>query len=145
LGKQTIGLQFKTRSLPCLTKLHFLFYLNGVKVIPHNIYELLSPVALAHMIMGDGSAQPPSPASPSPAYLQGRAGEDGLVICTDSFSVPEVVRLMNVLIIRYRLDCRLRFHTPTQPRISIHQSSMKRLRQIVEPFMHPSMMYKIER
>ena len=27
-----------------------LFYLEGKKVIPHNIYELLTPVALAHLI-----------------------------------------------------------------------------------------------
>ena len=30
------------------------FYLNKKKVIPNNIYELLTPVSLAFMIMGDG-------------------------------------------------------------------------------------------
>jgi len=54
-GKQTIELQFLTRSMPCLTKLHFLFYPNGVKIITSNIYELLTPIALAHLIMGYGS------------------------------------------------------------------------------------------
>jgi hypothetical protein len=33
------------------------FYLNGVKIIPENIYDLLTPEALAHLIMGDGSAK----------------------------------------------------------------------------------------
>jgi hypothetical protein len=37
-----------TRSLPCFTELLVLFYVNGVKVIPEDIYNLLSPVALAH-------------------------------------------------------------------------------------------------
>ena len=55
LGKETIGLQFVTRSMPCLTELHYLFYPNGVKIVPYNIYELLTPIALAHMIMGDFS------------------------------------------------------------------------------------------
>jgi len=36
-GKETIGLQFVTRSMPCLTELYSLFYLNGIKIIPNNI------------------------------------------------------------------------------------------------------------
>ncbi|RUS27357.1 hypothetical protein BC938DRAFT_483358 [Jimgerdemannia flammicorona] len=59
-----------TRALPCLRPpgpadlvapgpggtIYNLFYVNGVKVIPATIYELFSPIALAHMIMGDGKA-----------------------------------------------------------------------------------------
>jgi hypothetical protein len=115
-GNKFYGLQLETRSLSCFTKLHSLFYVNGVKVIPQNIYELLTPVALAHVIMGDGSAQ-----------------RHGLIICTDSYTTPEVVRLINVLMIRYRLDCTLRFHTPTQPRIYIKQRSLAKLQTIVGP------------
>ena len=44
-GNRLYGLQFFTRSLPCFTELHSLFYVNRVKVIPKNIYELLTPVA----------------------------------------------------------------------------------------------------
>lgn len=127
-GNRFYGLEFFTRSMPCLTELHSLFYLNGIKIIPHNIYELLTPVALAYIIMGDGSVQ-----------------RHGLIICTDSYTIPNIVRLINVLMIRYRLDCTLRFHTPTQPRIVIKQCSMNRLQTIVEPYMHPSMMYKISK
>jgi len=57
--------------------------------------------------------------------------------------VSDIVRLMNVLRIRHRLDCALKFHTPTQPRIFIPERSMCRLREVVQPFMHSSMMYKI--
>ena len=109
-----------------MTELHSLFYPNGVKIVPHNIYELLTPVALAHLIMGDGSVS-----------------RHGLIICTDSYTIPEIVRLINVLMIRYRLDCWLRNHTQTQPRIYISQSSMPLLRIIVTPYFHPSMLYKI--
>jgi len=59
--------------------------------VPQNIYELLTPIALAHLIMGDGSVE-----------------RHGLIICTDSYSIEDVIRLMNVLIIRYRLECTLR-------------------------------------
>jgi hypothetical protein len=53
-GNRFYGLQFFTRGFPCFTELHSLFYPAGVKRIPENIYELLTPIALAHVIMGDG-------------------------------------------------------------------------------------------
>jgi hypothetical protein len=117
-----------TRSMPCISELYPLFYVNNVKVIPEDIYNLLTPVALAHLIMGDGSAQRYS-----------------LKICTDSYTLSDIIRLMNVLIIRYELDCTLRFHTPTQPRIHIKQNSMPKLRRIVRPYMCQSMMYKLDK
>jgi len=124
--KSHLSVEIVTRALPCFNELYFLFYVNKVKVIPENIYDLLTPVALAHLILGDGSAQ-----------------RHGLILCTDSFTIPEVVRLMNVLMIRYRLACTLRFHTSTQPRIYIREGSLGKLRGIVGPFMLPSMLYKL--
>ncbi len=126
LGKSNCSLHFFTRALPCFTELHSLFYHKGVKIIPNNIYDLLTPVALAHLVMGDGVAK-----------------EHGLIICTDSYTISDIIRLMNVLIIKYRLDCRLRYHTPTQPRIYIRERSMPTLRGIVKPFIVESMSYKL--
>lgn len=114
--------------MPCFSELHSLFYVNKVKVIPDSIYDLLTPIALAHWICGDGKAA-------------SKVG--GLILCTDSYSVQEVVQLMNVLMIKYRLECTLRFHTPTQPRIYIRQRSMNLLRTIVTPHMNVSMLYKL--
>jgi len=110
-----------------MTELHSLFYPNGIKIIPQNIFELLTPIALAHMIMGDGSWQ-----------------RHGLIICTDSYTVQDVVRLMNVLIIRYRLECILRYHIKTLPRIYIRQRSIPLLQTIIRPHMHYSMQYKLK-
>jgi hypothetical protein len=73
----------------------------------------------------------------------GVARSYGLIICTDSYSVLDVVRLMNVLIIKYRLECKLRYHRPTHPRIYIRQGSMPILRGLVRPYMANSMLYKI--
>ena len=55
--KRQLGLQRRivTKSLPCFTELHNLFYINGKIFIPINIYYLLNPIALGHWIMGDGS------------------------------------------------------------------------------------------
>jgi hypothetical protein len=47
-GKPFSALVFQTRLLPCLTDLYNLFYKNKIKVIPSNIYDLLTPAALAN-------------------------------------------------------------------------------------------------
>jgi hypothetical protein len=125
-GVKTFGLYFYTRSLPCFTNLYPLFYDNGIKIIPQDIFNLLTPVALAHLIMGDGSKH-----------------SSGLVLCTDCYSTPDVVRLMNVLIIKYELNCTLVYHSSGGPRIYIKAESMFRLRALVLPFMVKSMLYKI--
>ena len=129
-GKLLYGVQLFTRSLPCFTELYSLFYYNKTKVIPVNIYDLLTPVALAHLIMGDGASR-----------------VSGLVLCTNCFTILDVVRLMNVLIIRYRLQCVLRLkqrNGKTEYLIYIRQASMPLLRSIVTLYMHPSMYYKLK-
>ena len=127
-GKEQCSLEFTTRSLPCFTELYHMFYPDKTKIIPNNIYDLLTPVALAHVIMGDGSFHPVN---------------GGLLICTDSYSIKEVVNLMNVLIIRYNLTCSIRQHNKGQYRVSIHKQSIKSLAALVKPYMDPSFYYKI--
>jgi hypothetical protein len=73
----------------------------------------------------------------------GKARRHGLILCTDSYSVEDVVQLMNVLIIRYRLEGTLQAHRKNQYRIYIRQRSMPRLQNIVRSHMHSSMLYKL--
>lgn len=122
--KPHYNLTITTRALPCFTELYYLFYNKGKKIIPHNIYDLLTPVALAHLIMGDGTAL-----------------SSGFGICTDSFSIKDVVKLLNVLIIKYNFNCVLH-NDRGRYRIYINKSSMPQLIKIVLPHMIPSMMYK---
>lgn len=81
--------------------------------------------------MGDGSYQPGG----------------SLVLCTDSFSLQDVILLMNVLMVRYGLKCSLtHYHTRSNQklyRIRIPKKSMDTLRNVVFPHMEPSMYYKI--
>lgn len=127
-GKPLFGLQFFTRVLPCFTVLHDLFYVNKIKIVPDNIYDLLTPPALAHLIQGDGSR-----------------GRHGLIICTNSFTVQDIVKLINVLIIRYGLKCSI--HTKKNKKVEymiyISESSMAKLREIVLPYTCSSMYYKL--
>jgi hypothetical protein len=101
---------------------------EGRKILPPLVVliDILTPVALAHIIMGDGKAQ-----------------RSGLVICTDSFSVEEVARIITVLYVRYDIDSTLQYSSIGNPRIYIRASSMPTLRNLVRPYMHPSFMYKL--
>lgn len=62
----------------------------------------------------------------------------GLVLCTDSFTIPDVVRLMNVLIVKYQLECTFRVYNGKYYRIYIKASSISHLRTIVLPHIHSS-------
>lgn len=87
-GIKNVSLSIISKGLPAIHNLCLQFLdVNGRKIIPIDIYNLLTPIALAHWIMGDGEAR-----------------EYGLRLCTDAFSIKEVVTLMNVLLIRYNIQ-----------------------------------------
>ena len=83
-GVSYLSVSFHTRSYAALRIIYDMFIVDGVKVIPHNIYELFDSIAFGHLIMGDGG------------------GHDAgwMIICTDLFTLPDVVMLMNVLRIK---------------------------------------------
>jgi len=74
------NLSFATMSLPCFNEFFELFYLNGVKIVPKNIYNFLTPISLAYWIMGDGN------------YTG-----NGLKLNTNAFKVEEVFLLIDAL------------------------------------------------
>jgi LAGLIDADG DNA endonuclease family len=125
-GKPSYILRIATRSMPCITELYYNYYLNKIKIIKPLIYNDLTPIALAHWIMGDGS-------------YNGK----GLVLCTDSFKIKEVVLLINVLMIRYNINCTITYQSKKYPRIYIGRKYLIPLQKIVLPFMHKSMFYKL--
>ncbi len=126
-GRPFYGLEIGTRALPCFSELYDIFYVNGVKVVPDNIYELLTPVAFAHLIQGDGGFK-----------------SQGIYLCTDSYTLQDVVRLMNVLIIRYELKCTLHKASNGKGyRIYISRNSVGKVTEIVLPHLIPSMYYKV--
>lgn len=125
-GVRHYNAKFTTRTYTIMNKLYDMFYVEGIKVVPQEIFHLLSPVALAHWISCDGAG-----------IKQG-----GLLLCTDGFTVPEVCKLMNVLMIRYGLNCTLQYYAGL-PRIYIPAKDLGRLRLIVEPYMHQFSKYKL--
>lgn len=121
-------LNISTRSLVCFTEIYSLFYVEGKKIVPHNIFDLLTIEGLAHWVCGDGS------------YANG----GGLYLNTQSFTVLENVRLINVLIIKFNCKCSIHMQRGL-PVIYISSRTMKNLEQLLKPFIPASMFYKITR
>jgi len=83
-------IRFNTLSLPCFNKFYDMFYLGGQKVVPQNIAELLTALALAHWIADDGSFH---------------KSHRCVVLCTDSFKKSEVELLAQTLNDKWDLEC----------------------------------------
>ena len=119
------ALTFSTRSLPCITKLYDLFYPEGKKVVPENIYDLLTWEALVHWIEGDGTYS------------------SGITIQTQSFTIQDIVLLINVLTIKFGLECNI--HTQGKYNvIYIKSKSIKKNFHHMLPYIHPTMIYKFK-
>lgn len=122
--KEFIGLGFTTRTLPCITELYDIFYVNNKKIIPHNLFDLLTWEALAHWIMGDGSYN------------------SGVRIQTECFTMKEIVFIINILIIKFGLECSL--HKQRNYNILyIKSKSIKKNLHNLLPYMDDSMKYKL--
>lgn len=119
-GNVFYGLVISTRFFPILGILRDLWYPKGVKIVPERIYHLLTPVGSfkAHWIIGDGSSHV-------------RFGT--LILCTDNFTVVDVVRLINVLLIKYDIQCTLQYSN-NRPRIYIPKKEISKVTKIVKPY-----------
>ena len=92
-GKPITQYHFSTRTLVSLTEIHKQWYVLNenkkfTKIVPFNIAELLTPIGLAHWVMGDG-------------YWDKSSKTIG--ICTEKFSLIEVILLISVLKEKFNL------------------------------------------
>lgn len=116
------GLGFTTRSLPCITKLHHLFY-KEKKIIPENLFDLLTWEALVHWVSGDGTYS------------------SGVTLQTQCFTVKELVLIVNVLIIKFGLECNIH-KQDNYSVLYIKSKSIKKNLHNMLPYIHPTMLYK---
>ena len=86
-GKVYYGYEFNTFTFRSFSWIHEMFYHKGKKVIPLNIFEYLTPLALAVLVMDDGGWT-----------------NSGVKIATNSFELKEVELLKNVLKSKYNLE-----------------------------------------
>jgi hypothetical protein len=66
----------------------------------------------------------------------------GVRIQTDCFTVKECVQIINILIIKFNLECSLHYQRGN-PIIYIKSKSIKKNLHNILPYMHDSMKYKV--
>lgn len=125
-NKNNYSFLFKTLSYPCFNIYHSLFYPNHLKIVPNNISDLLNPISLAYWAMDDGTND-----------------RSGFIFCTDAFSLEEVLFLIQVFKSKFDLDSSLSQIRLNQYRIYIKANSKIKFKELVQPYFHPSMLYKL--
>lgn len=126
-GKIYHHLSFKTRTLPCITELRNDFYKGSTKIVPLNLYDYLDYQMLAHWIMGDGTRK-----------------DNAKVLQTDSFTIKEVVFILNVLLLKLNIRSNIHYQR-NNPVLYITTASKNRCREKLRPFKCESKLYKIEK
>jgi hypothetical protein len=104
---------------------------NTIKIVPENVYDLLTPIGLAYWIMDDG---------------QYNGKKAGITLCTDNFSFNEVLALKYVLQNKFKLECSIhnKNRQKNHYRIYILKSSVPLLQLLVNDYIHASLKYKIK-
>lgn len=126
-GKIHYGYEFNTYTFRSLKWIHSMFYKNGIKYINPNIVEYITPLSLAIWIMDDGGLAKP-----------------GLRLATNSFTFEEVKLLHNMLTIKFNLGCTIQhLNSIDRQSIYIKGSSITKLKELVLPYVHTSMHYKL--
>ena len=118
--------RFNTYGFTNLLWLYKSFYTNSeVKIIPVNIIDFLTPLALAIWIMDDGTWKKP-----------------GVKIATNCFTKKEVELLKLVLETKFNIKSTLHRNN-SKYQLYIKQESMVILKKLILSHMIPSMLYKL--
>jgi LAGLIDADG DNA endonuclease family protein len=126
----------RTLTLPCFTIFHNIFYrLNEstnkyYKIIPLNIEEILTPIVIAFLIMGDGS------------YNKSRKV---IRISTNSYNKIEVELLKTAFENKFNILCSLERakKDSNQYLLVIRRSQVHKIQDLIKDIVIPSMAYKI--
>jgi hypothetical protein len=81
-----------------------------------------------------------------------KRGKD-LILCTDSYTIKEVVILINILKIKFNIDSYICYHISVSPnnkkiknrvaRICINTNNLEKIKSFIKPYFVDSMLYKI--
>jgi hypothetical protein len=126
-GKILYNLSFQSRQLKSLNEVYNMFYLDSrTKIIKPELFEYLDYLSIAHWIMGDGSKR-----------------NKGITLCTDSFSIKDVVTLMNILKIKFNINSTIHMEK-LKPRIYINKKELLKILPFIKPYFDDHFLYKIE-
>jgi hypothetical protein len=126
--------RLKTMTLPIFNIYHEIFYVYNdltnkyVKIVPDLILDLMNPIVLAYLIMGDGNYD----------TLRNRVR-----IYTNSFSKEDVVKLQKAINQNLGIVVGVLHDRKDQWILTIGAKQIPKLQQLVSPYFEPSMLYRI--
>lgn len=120
-GKKTISYRFFLKQY--FRPIRKLFYQNGEKIIPAGIDEWLNPLLISVWYMDDGHLD---------------KGKSPL-LATDSFSQRDVQLLASLIEDKFHLQVKV----ASKNRLRINSDSALRFFQLVSPWIHPDLRYKL--
>jgi len=118
---------FYTYSLPCFTEFCIPFYSSGIKIIPDNIEDLLTPWGLAYLISDDGG------------FCKKKRR---ITLATNCFSLEEVQLLAQTLRVKFKLICHINKHGNGHV-IRISSKSLTVIQELLKDKIPSMMLYKI--
>jgi hypothetical protein len=133
-NKKYSTVRFKTISMPQLFYYYSIFYKNNIinnkiqKIVPIELRSNFNAVSLAHLIMGDGNSL---------------KDKNIIRIYTNSFTFNDVILLSNIIKDNLNINSKVIHDRNNQYIIIIEQDNVIITRNIVLPYTHPSMFYKL--
>lgn len=129
-GKLFFSLAFQTRQQNCLIPIRSQLYksVGNNKIeryIQPELFDYLDYISLAHWIMGDGAKH-----------------NRGLILCTDGFTIKEVILLMNIMKIKFDINPTM-YQFKNKPRIHILKFDLLKIRPLISPYFVEHFLYKI--
>lgn len=125
-GKEYSSIYFTTRRLTAITEVHNLFYPEGKKIVPFNVVSLLTPVSLAYWVMDDGNKT-----------------LSGFILNTHAYTIHEIELLQMALLTNWNIETSLH-KDRNHYRIYIGSKHKQQFIDIIKPYIHKSMYYKID-
>lgn len=120
-----ISWYFHTRSLKEFGFLYKYFYRENIKILPEGIFDLITPQMLAVWFMDDGSNN-----------------KIGFTLNTHGFSREEQLQIIEFLRKSYNISAKM-VRDRTKFKIAIGANECSKLKTVIQPFIIPSMTYKI--
>jgi hypothetical protein len=135
------SVNFATLSLPCFNYYKNLFYnSDGLKIVPSNIQDLLTPRGLAYWIMDDGSIQ--NKGLHLNTYGREATNQDVLNLKNSLVNIFGENTFLCSKPCKGKRKCSIHKHKKGD-RIYIWGESMDVIRHNINKFMHKNMLYKI--
>ena len=116
---------FHTLTLKALKQFHQKFYKDGLKIVPKEMFEILTPISLAFWVMDDGC----------------NTG-NSFIINTQNYSIDEQEKLRKIFWRKFKILTTIN-KDRNKFRLRLNIENAKKLIKIISPHIIPSMEYKI--